>query len=51
MSDARVEEKFRVLAGEVLPPEHLDRALDLLWRLDEVSDVRQVFPWLQRPPA
>jgi len=51
MSDARVEEKFRVLAGEVLPAGHLDRALDLLWRFDEVSDVRQVFPWLQRPPS
>ena len=40
LSDAWVEEKFRVLVGEVLPAGHLDQALDLLWRFDEVSDVR-----------
>lgn len=44
MSNARVVEKFRVLAGEVLPAGHLDQALDLLWRFAEVSEVRQVFP-------
>ena len=38
MSDAEVEEKFRSLAGKMLPAHRVDGLLRQLWRLEELSD-------------
>jgi 2-methylcitrate dehydratase PrpD len=42
LSDAVVEEKFRRLAGTVLPADRVERATELLWEFDKVSDVREL---------
>ncbi len=46
MTDQQVEGKFRALAGEVLPREQVDRAAEMLWQFDKVSDARNVIPLL-----
>jgi len=42
MSDAEVDDKFRILAGRVLAPDRVAPALDALWRLDEAERVSDV---------
>ena len=46
MTDAQLNAKFRSLAGRALPEEQVERALAQLWRLDELDDVRTLFPML-----
>ena len=46
IADAQLNAKFRSLAGRALPEEQAERALALLWRLDELDDVREIFPLL-----
>jgi 2-methylcitrate dehydratase PrpD len=40
MSDADLEAKFRALAGNVLDRESIDHAIELVWDLDKLPDVR-----------
>jgi 2-methylcitrate dehydratase len=40
MSDAELEEKFRSLAGDLLPKARVDALLEQIWTLDELKDVR-----------
>ena len=42
LTDAEVEDKFRSLAREHLPPEQTNAALDRLWHLENVTDVGEV---------
>jgi len=46
LSDGQVEEKFRGLAGTVLPPDRVERATQLLWDFEKVSDVLEVLSLL-----
>ena len=47
MTDEEVNAKFRSLAGRVLSKEHVDRALERLWRLDEADDLGAIFETVQ----
>jgi hypothetical protein len=40
LSDAEIEDKFNALNRDILPPGERRALLDLLWRLDDVADVR-----------
>lgn len=40
--DESLEEKFRWLTGHVLDEERIDGLVDIVWSLEEVSDVRQL---------
>lgn len=42
MSDAQLEEKFRALASDVLPPGRADALLDALWQLEREADVSRL---------
>ena len=42
MSDAQLEEKFRILVGDVLPREQVEALLGTLWDLENVDDVREL---------
>jgi len=46
MTDEQVEAKFRSLAGEVLPREQMDRAVQTLWELDRVPEAADLMPLL-----
>jgi 2-methylcitrate dehydratase PrpD len=46
LSDQQVEEKFRGLASTVLPPDRVDRAVELLWNFEKVSDTGELLPLL-----
>ena len=37
LTDAQLEEKFRVLTGDVLPKTRVEQLLNLLWNLDQVN--------------
>ena len=39
LSDAQLEEKFRILAAEVLPPVKVDDLAERLWALESVDDM------------
>jgi 2-methylcitrate dehydratase len=43
MSDSEMEEKFLKLSKDALTPEQAEAALKLLWRVEEVEDVGQIF--------
>lgn len=43
MSDAEIEEKFLKLTQETLSLKQAKSALDLLWHLEEIKDVGQIF--------
>ncbi|WP_179130855.1 MmgE/PrpD family protein [Candidatus Entotheonella palauensis] len=43
MSDADVEAKFRRLAADIMSPEHMDRALALLWSLEDAENLKACF--------
>lgn len=47
MTDDDINAKFRSLTGRVLPKERIDRALDLLWKLDEAPDLGAIFKAVQ----
>jgi 2-methylcitrate dehydratase PrpD len=42
LSDAQLDDKFRDQAQLVLPPQNVDRALSLCWRLEQLPDVREL---------
>jgi 2-methylcitrate dehydratase PrpD len=46
LSDAQVEEKFRGLAGTVLPANRVDRATQLLWEFEKVPDASELLALL-----
>ena len=48
LTDAQLEEKFRVLTGDVLPKARVERLLNLLWNLDQVTHMGEVLT-LARP--
>ena len=48
LTDAQLEEKFRVLTGDVLPKARVERLLDLLWNLDQLTNMGEVLA-LARP--
>jgi len=48
LTDAQLEEKFRVLTGGVLPKARVERLLNLLWNLDQVTHMGEVLA-LARP--
>ncbi len=43
MNNLEVEKKFRSLASNVLAPGQVEEALETLWELDNIQDVREVF--------
>ena len=43
MKDADVERKFRRLAAPVLTPQRCGRALDLIWSIDQLPDIEELF--------
>lgn len=43
MSDAEIEEKFRVLAGVQLPAAQLDALLGQLWHLEQIEELAPLF--------
>jgi len=43
LTDAEVEDKFRSLAAERLPADRIDALLAHLWRIDEASDLTELF--------
>ena len=47
MTDDEVNEKFRGLTERVLPKHDVDRALDLLWKLDQAASLDSIFESLQ----
>lgn len=46
LADDELADKFRALANPLLRPAQIDTALDLLWHLDEIDDVGEVFETL-----
>lgn len=48
LTDAQLNEKFRVLTGDVLPKARVERLLNLLWNLDQVTHIGEVLA-LARP--
>jgi len=42
MSDADLEEKFRSLTADMLPPAQSDRIIGLVWQLDTLADVGEI---------
>ena len=48
LTDAQLEEKFRVLTGDVLPKSRAERLLNLLWNLDQVTHIGEMLA-LARP--
>ena len=48
LTDAQLEEKFRVLTGDVLPRARVERLLNLLWNLDQITHIGEVLA-LARP--
>lgn len=39
MTDRQVEEKFRMMVGDMLSNSRVDQVLDVLWHLEEVDDI------------
>lgn len=48
MTDAQVEEKFRVLAERTLPKKRVDQLVDTLWNLERIADMSNLTPLLSR---
>ena len=47
MSDGEIEEKFRSLAGELMPAAQLDALLKQLWNLDQLTEMKPLFKLTQ----
>lgn len=47
MSDREVEEKFRILASGKLDRARMNKVIDLVWKLDRVTDIGSLMPLLQ----
>ncbi len=47
IADSELEEKFKNLAGSVLPESKVDRTLEMLWNLDSLKDVAGIFEILR----
>jgi 2-methylcitrate dehydratase len=50
LTDSEVEDKFRSLAGPLLPAAQTDALLDRLWHLDDVDDVGEIFALMKIQP-
>ena len=46
MTDAEIETKFRSLSAELLTAQQCDRALNLLWHLEDQPDLGELFDTL-----
>jgi len=42
LSDRQLEEKFRDQALAILPPDQVDRVIELCWRLDTLDDLGEL---------
>jgi 2-methylcitrate dehydratase PrpD len=42
LSDAQLEDKFRTLAGDILPPEGVDSLAERLWAVERQTSVREL---------
>jgi 2-methylcitrate dehydratase PrpD len=51
LSDDELVAKFRDAAGAALTPAEADRAIDTLWRLDALDDVRPAIALVAGSPA
>jgi hypothetical protein len=47
MSDHEVEDKFRRLAAGKLDRAHTKKVIDLVWGLDQLSDINALMPLLK----
>ncbi len=47
LTDAQLDAKFRALAGEVMSRERVERALSRLWDMENMNDIRELFPLLR----
>lgn len=47
MSDEEINDKFRTLAKRVLDVGWADHVLELLWRIDDSTDVSEIFRAIQ----
>ncbi len=43
MTDAEIDAKFRSLSAELLAPRQYDRALSLLWSLEDQPNLEELF--------
>ncbi len=43
MTDAEIDAKFRSLSAELLTAQQCDRALNLLWSLEDQPDLEELF--------
>ena len=43
MTDAEIDAKFRSLSAELLTPRQYDRALNLLWSLEDQPNLGELF--------
>jgi 2-methylcitrate dehydratase len=50
MSDEEIVEKFLILVGDTLTPQQAQNVLELLWHLEELEDVGQIFAALNPSP-
>ncbi len=46
MTDAEIDAKFRSLSAELLSPQQCDRALNLLWCLEDQPNLGELFDTL-----
>lgn len=49
VTDAQLDEKFRVLAGSVLPKARVGRLLETLWQLERVDDAGEIIKLCRMP--
>ena len=47
LTDDQLDAKFRALAGEVMSRERVERALSRLWDMENMDDIRELFPLLR----
>ena len=48
-SDAIMEEKFRRLAGDMLPAEQVESAIKLVAQLEQLESIEPLLPLLKKP--
>jgi 2-methylcitrate dehydratase PrpD len=49
MSDAQVEDKFRALAGEVLPQSKVNAVAQRIWAIEDAPSLKELMGLLSRP--
>jgi 2-methylcitrate dehydratase PrpD len=48
LTDEELEDKFKTVVGDVLPPDQVDRLIAQLWTLEDVSDISTVLQLASR---